>query len=298
MSGEGGKPPERTERTSVDPELLKECHENLVQVFELIASLVPGGTVERCGGITVVRTGYPLTIFNPVVALDTPKTPVGLSGIIDRILVRTGTPWALMTTPGTSEGLASLRDEFRLARSESTPGMVFSYGGSPLPSPPEGLDIHRVTERGELQVYWRTVAEVFELDLSFFDKFADGMIAHQERFRRWYCYLGYSEGRPIGTALLCTTPRVAGVYNVGTNSEYRRRGYGRALSLRAALDGLGAGCRISWLQASDMGGPLYEKLGYRAVEDLCYWVPSSAAKSASSSPTWAGKTSPPSDSLS
>jgi GNAT superfamily N-acetyltransferase len=295
MSDEGGRPPERTERNSVDPELLKECHENLVQVFALIASLVPGGTVERCGGITVVRSGYPLTIFNPVVALDTPKAPVGLFEIIDRILVRTGTPWALLTTSDTSDGLAPLRDEFHLARSESTPGMVFSYRGNPLPSPPEGLDIHRVTERAELQVYWRTIAEIFELDPSFFDRFADGMIAHHELFRRWYCYLGYSEGRPVGTALLCTTPRVAGVYNVGTNSEYRRRGYGRALSLRAALDGLGAGCRISWLQASDMGRPLYEKLGYRAVEDLCYWVPPSATKSASSSPTWTGNASATSD---
>jgi predicted acetyltransferase len=55
------------------------------------------------------------------------------------------------------------------------------------------------------------------------------------------------------------------VYNIATVEGARRRGYGTAMTVRVALDGRAAGCDVAALQASEMGRPIYERLGYRTV---------------------------------
>jgi hypothetical protein len=37
------------------------------------------------------------------------------------------------------------------------------------------------------------------------------------------------------------------------------------MTVRVALDGRAAGCDVAALQASEMGRPIYERLGYRTV---------------------------------
>ena len=56
---------------------------------------------------------------------------------------------------------------------------------------------------------------------------------------------------------------VLGVFNVATVPGARGRGVGRAVTLAALRDGAAAGCRMAVLQASEMGHPVYERLGFR-----------------------------------
>ncbi len=56
---------------------------------------------------------------------------------------------------------------------------------------------------------------------------------------------------------------VLGIFNVATVPAARGRGVGRAVTLAALRDGAGAGCRMAVLQASEMGHPVYERLGFR-----------------------------------
>jgi len=56
---------------------------------------------------------------------------------------------------------------------------------------------------------------------------------------------------------------------VATLPEARGRGYGEAVSWAATL------CRPelpATLQASSMGRPVYERMGYRSVADFTLWV--------------------------
>lgn len=86
------------------------------------------------------------------------------------------------------------------------------------------------------------------------------------------CYLGYVGGRPVATATLFTGAGIAGVYAVATIARERRQGYGRALTERALRDGFALGCGEGALQASEMGRPLYEAMGFRWRFDRADWT--------------------------
>jgi GNAT superfamily N-acetyltransferase len=76
-------------------------------------------------------------------------------------------------------------------------------------------------------------------------------------------FLGRLDGEPVATASLLPAGGIAGVYDVSTVAEARRRGIGTAMTLatlRAARD---LGYQLAFLQPSSMGRPLYERIGFR-----------------------------------
>ena len=88
------------------------------------------------------------------------------------------------------------------------------------------------------------------------------------------CYFyGYKENNDmIGTALLYTKDGNAGLHEVGVFKEYRRRGIAAALVRHALQQAVSDGAAFSTLQASPMGKPLYEALGFREVSRIQTWI--------------------------
>jgi GNAT superfamily N-acetyltransferase len=78
-------------------------------------------------------------------------------------------------------------------------------------------------------------------------------------------FVGYVDDVPVATSTLILGGRVAGVFNVATHPEHRKRGYGEALTWRAIQRGAELGCDLAALQASDMGRPIYERMGFNLV---------------------------------
>ena len=81
-------------------------------------------------------------------------------------------------------------------------------------------------------------------------------------------YLGYLNGKPVGTSVLVLHAGVAGIFAVSTLPEARGRGIGTALTVAPLVDAREAGYRVGTLQASDMGYPIYRKLGF---QDVCQY---------------------------
>jgi ribosomal protein S18 acetylase RimI-like enzyme len=75
-------------------------------------------------------------------------------------------------------------------------------------------------------------------------------------------FLGYAEGKPVAARECFLFAGVAGVYNVVTITTARRRGFGRALTIAALLEGREAGYRTAVLQASVQGQSVYARLGF------------------------------------
>ena len=63
--------------------------------------------------------------------------------------------------------------------------------------------------------------------------------------------------------MLYVTGHVAGIYWVGTLEAWRGKGYGAALTVVAACEGKERGCTVASLQASVMGYPVYERIGFK-----------------------------------
>ena len=82
---------------------------------------------------------------------------------------------------------------------------------------------------------------------------------------RHFRFTGFASGVPVATSALVLDSDVAGIYAVATLPEARRKGYGVAVTLAALTEAKRRGYEVATLQASDMGFPLYEKLGFRKV---------------------------------
>lgn len=86
--------------------------------------------------------------------------------------------------------------------------------------------------------------------------FADGC------YRR---YLGYDQGKPIASSAMVLHSGVAGIYAVATLPEARRKGIGDAMTRIPLLAARQQGYRIGTLQASSMGRPVYQRMGFHDV---------------------------------
>jgi hypothetical protein len=75
-------------------------------------------------------------------------------------------------------------------------------------------------------------------------------------------YLGLVGEEPACTSALCASGPVAGIYWVSTLPGLRGRGLGEAVTWSAVRGGMELGCRFASLQASDMGQPVYERMGF------------------------------------
>ena len=71
-------------------------------------------------------------------------------------------------------------------------------------------------------------------------------------------WIGLVNGRPVGTSVALVSDGVVGVHLVSVIPAMRRRGFGEALTWQATL----AARAPATLQASEQGGPVYERMGF------------------------------------
>jgi GNAT superfamily N-acetyltransferase len=137
-------------------------------------------------------------------------------------------------------------------------------GGSSGSTGTNEHEIHRVSDPTGMDDHLRTAALGFGMPESMLRAFVAGDLWQQPGR---IVYVGYVAGEPVTTGLGVRTGNTIGVYNIATIESARKRGYGAAMTERIAADGAVAGCDVATLQASAMGRPIYERLGYRTVVD-------------------------------
>ncbi|MEM7480931.1 MAG: GNAT family N-acetyltransferase [Acidobacteriota bacterium] len=192
---------------------------------------------------------------------------------IDAILERSHRP--LMWWVGPSARPTDLADRLQergLMPGGNLPGMARDLKSFEDPDGlPEGVSVLRVDD-DELLEAWCVVGGVgFE-----FPDFATGPFL--ELFRAlgvappWHHYVALVEGEPVATASLFEGAGVAGVYNVSTLPEERRKGYAAAISRFVLTEAKSLGYRYATLQSTPMAVALYEGLGFETVCDLEVYV--------------------------
>lgn len=128
---------------------------------------------------------------------------------------------------------------------------------------PGGLQVRRVRTTAELIDFAHIVAENWTPPdanvLRFYEQAAPFVLADTPAL---WMYVGYLDSVPVAASELTEGGGVAGLYNVCTLRNYRRRGFAAALTLRPLLDAREKGYRIATLQASAGGASVYARVGF------------------------------------
>ncbi len=89
------------------------------------------------------------------------------------------------------------------------------------------------------------------------------------------------DGRPVGTSLaMHTDGDLAGIYAVGTKETARGRGAGTAATWACVAAAREWGCHTVVLQASQMGHPIYRRMGFQSVVEYARFIPAGAGTAA------------------
>jgi GNAT superfamily N-acetyltransferase len=227
---------------------------------------------------TISDLKYPL--FNSVMraSVDDEGADRLIAARMDACRLR-GVPMLWWTGPSTAPsdlGDRLLRIGFFLEPAYGMAADLHAAGDATSETTVGGLAIERVRDHAALREWSRVLCDAFGAPPSFGDAFAamaDGIgLDDSSAFRHYLALLG---GVPVATSSLFLGAGVAGIYDVSTLPERRRRGIGAAITRFAMSDARDAGYRMAILHASNLGVGMYRSLGF---EELCdigqyVWVP-------------------------
>jgi len=160
-----------------------------------------------------------------------------------------------------SESLAELTPELAArgyTAATSVPGMLLEP--IELPAPQGALRLAAVADARTVDEFGRTAFAAFG-----FPEAGAAAVMTPRLFEdpALQAYVGYLGDEPVCTSLLYVTGTTAGIYWVGTLEAQRGRGFGEVMTAHAARQGRARGCDHASLQASVMGRPVYERMGFR-----------------------------------
>jgi ribosomal protein S18 acetylase RimI-like enzyme len=237
----------------------------------------PHGRIEERDGVVLCATGTPFPVTcNSVVRVDPDVDPHRVVDLADEwfgALGRGYTLSVLVEPDGPAvelERVAKARGLVLLG--EGAPVMVCAEP-PPEVAPPPGIELRRVGAGAD-------IVDLIQVDDDAYQSLGmpAGVILEMctatERMvaPHLISVVAHDGTVPLAAAMVLLSHGIAGVYYVGTVAAARGRGLADAVTrtvTRAAFD-RGAGCVI--LQATQMGEPVYRRMGYVEIDRHHGWV--------------------------
>jgi len=243
-----------------EDEVVLRADANYFQSMRVLAPLLATGETREADGLLVAATGAPVPFLNVAFVTRPLRDPDrSLQAAIDYFDGRK-LPFVVRVREGVDARSERAAEACGLPYHDSVPGMALAPLSAPDGDPP--LEIRVVSDAESLRQYGEVIAAGFGMPPELGRAFATEAQLHVPDF---HLYLGYVEDQPVATSALLMSHRVAGVYNVSTLPDFRRRGIGEAMTWQALREGVAAGCLMGSLQASAMGYPVYERMGFRLL---------------------------------
>jgi ribosomal protein S18 acetylase RimI-like enzyme len=243
--------------------IVDEVAEAVCNSFEVLAGRLPGGWSRRGDDSVIFVTGLPVPTLNGAITYSPDLLPAALAEALDEVGAQ-GLPYSLQFPAGNS-ALVSLAGELGLRREADIPLMWLE--GAPSDSGPSGTTVRRLAA-AEAMLHAEVAARGFEAPIEVFAAILSATVSTPEVAM----YAAEVDGQAVATGLGIRRGDSVGVCNVATPPEFRRRGYGAAVTAAIVNEAIDDGARWAWLQSSSDGYNLYQRLGFTTVATWECWI--------------------------
>jgi GNAT superfamily N-acetyltransferase len=243
---------------------------NLVALFRAMAATLPGGELVEGDRLSYHHAFPANPMFKGV--WRTRLAPEETDGAIAEALAwfeERGAPFAFWWMgPGTTP--ADLGD--RLAARGfvpfelEAPGMAADLARldpALLDRVPPGFAIEEVGDAAGLEAFERVFVAAYGVPEWAARAWVEATVRVGVGRTPWQIHVGRLDGEPVAATILFAGGGVASVYGVGTVPAARGRGIGAAITVKPLLAARERGYRHAVLFSTELGRPVYERIGFR-----------------------------------
>jgi GNAT superfamily N-acetyltransferase len=147
------------------------------------------------------------------------------------------------------------------------PPLMLRPAGGPVPEPLEGVELTPVETEADLDEFGRTLAEAFPVAPLIglpYGGYGPGLLT----VPGWRMWVARLDGRAVGTSAVHVHGGINDVEWISARPEVRGRGVGAAVTWAATL---ADPALPAMLIASDLGQPVYERMGYLRLTRFSLW---------------------------
>lgn len=239
----------------------------LGRTWALLASTLQVGWARESDGVHTLVTGVPIPAMNGVWAVCSHPSEARVQAGLDAV-ASDRVPFCLQVRPSARDGAAKIASARHMVAQPDLP--VMATGGAIVAPSVDELNI-RVLAGREAPLHCEVAGSAFDAPPELFAEIITAEVCDLSEVR---IYLGEIAGEPVVTAVSITVGDAVGIFSVATIGRHRRRGYGAALTARAVNDAIDDGAAWAWLQSSDAGYNVYERLGFVTIERWPCWISS------------------------
>jgi N-acetylglutamate synthase len=233
--------------------------------WALIANTLQQGWSRRDDGIYTMVTGVPVASLNGVWVVgeevDAEAVDAGLA-----LVAQSAVPFCLETRPNWREAGAAIAAAHGLTASDDIPLMATA---GPVNAPVSDRLSIRELDSGEAQLHCDVAGPAFGAPPDLLAQLITTEVLGRPEVRG---LVGEVEGERVVTAMSIALADGVGIFNVATPEPHRGHGYGAAITARAASDGFAGGARWAWLQSTEAGYRVYQRLGFTTLEEWPSWI--------------------------
>lgn len=258
--------------------LLSAIEENLFSNFISVARKWSRAEVHEDAEIMWTMTDVPFPLFNSIFRAQLPsdKIDATIQSLLAQGSLR-NIPLLWWTGPATHpDNLGDYLLKHGFIQAGVVPGMAvdLEHLNENLPAV-SGLSVKAVRDTETMQQWIQTCITGFGMPDSLIGPFSEFM--SQSSSGEIQPYLGLLNNQPVATSLMVLAEGVAGLYNIATIPEARRKGIGAWMTLIPLLEARTQGYRAGILHASEMGIGVYRSLGFQEYCQIGQyaWFPTS-----------------------
>jgi len=252
----------------VDRAVAERVAAGMVAAWRARVSHIEGHALYEHDGIVTALSGLPDPELSVALVQREPTDPLEALARAEWWFDRHGGQLGIDLELGRHPSVDRALQTMGLALVVSRPAMVLEIGELEPGRPVEGLEIARVEAPREL-------AEMVRIETVGFGTapaVAARMLAPSALERPDVrLFLARLDGEAVGMAYVHVHERALGVFGVATVPDRRRRGIGTAVTEHAVRMS-SPGADLAWLQPSEMGRPVYEAMGFRAIAEWQVWI--------------------------